>query len=178
MPIDIVAISCLDAFECRAVYNANGNNGFPSIPQILVSHDGGLSWADPIIPPLPSNAFDWDSVQMAGLFAITCINQQCIAVGNYKADVQSKESDRRVQASRPYAVISRDGGLSWTNPTSPPLPADELSSKSHDVRLEHISCNTFECRATGRYKTETGTKNKPFSVITHDGGLSWALVAN
>jgi hypothetical protein len=119
-------------------------------PLLVVSTNGGVSWAVPTIAGLPAvGTFSAASCTGSGPSAI------CTAAGeDYAAGGQ------------PLLVVSTNGGASWAVPTIAGLPAEGTFNAA--------SCTgsgpSAICTAAGQDSTDA-----PILVVSTNGGASWAV---
>ena len=136
---------------CTAAGQKFSNN---STPLLIVSRNGGVTWTDisATIPNLPTNGqFNAASCTGTGATAI------CIAAG------QNLNGD-----SPPLLVVSTNGGVTWSQPTIPNLPAHGLFKTASCVGTGA----TAVCTAAGQINPVTGA---PLLVVSTNGGVTWNI---
>ncbi len=125
--------------------NLRGRPAPPPIAEVLVTHDGGVTWTPGVLPP-----GTWD------LYSVTCATtSRCFATGTLTRDNTS-----------PGAILeTEDGGLTWSDDNAPagaPLLSD-------------MSCaDASHCVAVGSTRVANAPQ-AAFAVQTDDGGVTWSL---
>lgn len=164
----LFGVSCPNTEHCVAVgtYNLNDMTS-PSIalPYAVISHDGGQTFTEASVPPLPTSDAMPTATQWAELRGVTCIENRCIAVGFY---------NRNDTMASPLVELSYDGGKTFTKTYRPSLPIDADPTKN--AQLNGISCVNSRCVATGNYNVTFDINNGnpdtgvPFILISDDKG--------
>ena len=152
----VTDMSCANPEDCTAVGLVS--NGTPSIsnlpgPLVLVTRDGGASWAD---IPVPVTATE--------LLGVSCASSSsCVAVGTN--DFVSSTGT----SLDPVTLFTSDAGATWHEGS---IPAG-LSA------LTGVSCpSSSDCFALG-YENATATQQASTAVISStDGGATWQVSAS
>ena len=142
-------VTCPTRTRCYAVGAVPQGSG-----EIIASTDGGDTWhvQTTVLPP---NA---NSFAFSGVACMTDID--CVAVGQALSTTQLTA----------LAVVTHDGGQSWTSAPLPPVIAN----------LDQVTCPTTSvCLAEGFAQPPTVPspgQNPPMIARTTDRGSSWSLV--
>ena len=152
------AVSCPSATTCIAAGGAFMPGTVALHPDVLVSHDGGASWAGAVLP-----------IAQGQLESVSCSStSHCVALGasSYKRGTATFTVD----LSKPVGLISSDGGLSWKVATVPGGSGGPTA----------VACQSAShCLAVGDDFTlclcGTGTPGHyAGSWVTDDGGATWS----
>ena len=145
------SVECNEPGMCIAVgsfitpVTTPGHPAPPPSAEVLVTHDGGVTWTAGALPP-----GTWD------LYSVTCAtSSHCFATGTLT----------RVNTSPGVILQTQDGGLTWSD-TNAPVGAPLLSQ---------MSCGDAEhCVAVGSTRT-ANVPQTSVAVWTSAGGATWGL---
>jgi hypothetical protein len=135
-----------------AICTAAGQDftGVSSAPILVVSTNGGASWAVPTIAGLPASGF---------FAAASC-------TGSGPSAICTAAGEDYTVGQPPLLVVSTNGGVSWGVPTITGLPAYGTFYAS--------SCTgsgpSAICTAAGQDSTDA-----PILVVSINGGVSWGV---
>lgn len=153
------AVSCPSATTCIAAGGASKIGTLVLQPDVVVSHDGGASWASAALP-----------ITQGQLESLSCSSTlHCVALGarSYIAGSANFSEDR----SMPVGLMSSDGGLSWEVATVPGGSGGPSAINCQSAPRCLAVGDTFNWCYCG---TETpGHYGQTW--VTNDGGATWSV---
>jgi len=157
------SVSCPSATTCFAA----GFDG-ASLTTVLVSHDGGTSWAALTLPRIESL-----TPGLGPSPAISCESaSQCVVLSTASSQLVTGFSQRTTILS------TFDGGQRWST-SSPPVttaPGRDLNASTTPT-LTTVACPTVtECVAGGAFASEGMMGGYQAIYRSVDGGLTWTQV--
>ncbi|HHF7349889.1 TPA: exo-alpha-sialidase [Legionella feeleii] len=130
-----------------------------SIPFTYLSSDGGLTWSAAhvlSIAALPAGN------QGATLNSISCVGNNCVAVGYYLDNATNRQS---------VYYTSADRGVTWSQALFPPTTGIPLNAT--ETALYGTSCINNTCSAVGSYNI--GATTFPLTYYSVNNGVTWTI---
>jgi len=171
--INPAEMSC-DAYRQRCVIvSAAMLNGIPN-PIAYNTQDGGLSWSEPVVLPLPKKMNKKQQFDYPGSIfnRVSCDDGglNCLIVGTLAGDNEYT----------PLMYITHDAGQKWEPITSFKQLSTSPKSIIHGTGLTGVSCDNSgqSCFAVGQAITRNSFwrsrySSKPIVYVSKDGGTHW-----
>lgn len=151
-PLTSIALSTVDCTGNTCVAAGQLNNGSVTEPVIIVSNNGG-TWH--YITPTNTPG----TIRTARLRSVRCVNQTCLAVGQYTNTIGGPE--------QPALIVSTDTAQTWHYV----IPSVTLFN---DAVILGADCSAQVCAVVGYLNAGAG--NQPGIAVSLNAGVNWRLI--
>jgi len=156
--------------KCIIVSSAMKKN-IPA-PIVYSTKDGGLTWSDPMLLPLPKATVEQQDAEIGTSVSCNDSGDNCVIAGALYNDDDSNNHPQR----DPLLYTTKDAGHTWNLST---LPA--ATTYSHGTTLVNVNCDNsgLACVIVGNALTKDSFwsntySSKPIVYTTQDGGTKWS----